>query len=292
LSERAPGGRFGLPGRHRLAAVGIAAVVAAVVIAVSTSTSTGPVRTVGDVAGAVPSPPPVDVAGVPGRAATAPTSRMDATIERPAAPPPVVTLAGYRWPLARARITLPFGPSPWGSRIVQGKHFHDGVDMATFCGDRIVAAHGGTVLAAGRRYDKMMGWVGDLTPYLDRLEKKDLWGTLPIVIVIDDGNGYRSMYAHFQKVVVKVGATVKAGQLIGYEGRTGRASGCHLHYGLFSPLEAKTFGIDATVVKHMKLPAHQIARIDPLKVLPKRSKAPAGPADRPTPHPSPGEDGP
>ena len=272
----------------------MAAVLAAVAIAVSTSTSTGPVRTVGDVAGAVPSPPPNDLAGAPARGATgpAPTSRMDPAIERPPAPPPVVTLAGYRWPLAHARVTLPFGPSPWGSRIVKGEHFHDGVDMATFCGDRIVAAHGGTVLAAGRHYDKMMGWVGDLTPYLDRLEKKDLWGTLPIVIVIDDGNGYRSMYAHFQKVVVKAGATVKAGELLGYEGRTGRASGCHLHYGLFSPLETKTFGIDATVVKHMKLPAHQIARIDPLKVLQKRAKAPSSPSDRPTTHPSPGEDGP
>ncbi len=89
-----------------------------------------------------------------------------------------------------------------------------------------------------------MGWVGDLQPYLDRLEKKHLWSTLPIVVVIDDGNGYRSVYAHFGKVVVKKGQVVKAGQLLGYEGQTGRASGCHLHYGLFSPLETATFGID------------------------------------------------
>ena len=127
-----------------------------------------------------------------------------------------------------------------GSRIVDGEPFHDGVDMATFCGDRVVAAHDGVVLAAGRHYDSQMGWVGDLGPYFARLDAKSLWTTLPIVVVIDDGNGYRSMYAHFGKIVVKRGDTVHAGQLLGYEGRTGHASGCHLHYGLFSPLETRT----------------------------------------------------
>jgi murein DD-endopeptidase MepM/ murein hydrolase activator NlpD len=115
-----------------------------------------------------------------------------------------------------------------------------------------------------------MGWVGDLQPYLDRLESKQLWTTLPIVIVIDDGNGYRSIYAHLSKVVVAKGDAVEAGQLIGYEGQTGRASGCHLHYGLFSPLETDRFGIDPGVVERMKLPAFQIARVDPLLVLPER----------------------
>jgi hypothetical protein len=35
---------------------------------------------------------------------------------------------------------------------------------------------------------------------------------------------------------------VAAGQLLGYEGATGHASGCHLHYSLFSPLERRTIG--------------------------------------------------
>jgi murein DD-endopeptidase MepM/ murein hydrolase activator NlpD len=177
-------------------------------------------------------------------------------------------LTGYRSPLAHGRLTLPFGPSTWGSRIVDGTSFHDGIDLATFCGDHVVAAHDGTVLAAGRRYDDVMGWVGDLGAYKTRLDRRHLWLTLPIVIVIDDGNGYRSIYAHFSKVVVKRGQAVKAGQFIGYEGMTGRASGCHVHYGLFSPLETATFEIDPDVVKRMKLPAEQIARIDPVLVLP------------------------
>jgi hypothetical protein len=78
------------------------------------------------------------------------------------------------------------------------------------------------VLAAGRRFDTEIGWVGSLKPYFARLDKKHLWGTLPITVVIDDGNGYRSIYAHFGKVVVKKGQTVKAGQLLGFEGATGR----------------------------------------------------------------------
>jgi murein DD-endopeptidase MepM/ murein hydrolase activator NlpD len=200
-------------------------------------------------------------------------------------PPAASDLMGYQWPLIHGRLTLPFGPTPWGSRIVDGQLFHDGVDLATFCGDRIVAAHAGVVLAAGRHFDDQIGWVGDLTPYYDRLDAKQLWTTLPIVVIVDDGNGYRSVYAHFSKVVVKTGQTVRAGQLLGYEGRTGHASGCHLHYGLFSPLESATFAIDPAVAKRMKLPAVEVARVDPLVVLPPRpdpaKRPPAGASGSP-----------
>ena len=73
---------------------------------------------------------------------------------------------------------------------------------------------------------------------------------------------------------MKKGQTVKAGQLLGYEGMTGRASGCHLHYGLFSPLETATFAIEPDVVKRMKVPGAQIARIDPLLVIPQHVAEP------------------
>ncbi|HEX3427800.1 MAG TPA: M23 family metallopeptidase [Candidatus Limnocylindrales bacterium] len=181
---------------------------------------------------------------------------------------PAEWLTGYTWPIRYGRITLPFKAIPGGEFINDGKLFHDGVDMASFCGAPVGAAHAGVVLAAGRRFDDQIGWIGDLTPYYRQLDVRQSWGQLPNVVVIDDGNGYRSMYAHFADVTVRPGQRVRAGQLIGHEGATGHASGCHVHYGLFSPLETKTFGVRPDILRHMKLPTLEIARIDPLLVLP------------------------
>ena len=182
--------------------------------------------------------------------------------------PPIATLTGYQWPIRAGRISLPFKAIPGGTRINDGKLFHDGVDMASFCGAPVGAAHDGVVLAAGRRFDQQVGWIGDLGPYLRLLDARSMWRDLPNVVVIDDGNGYRSIYAHFRDITVKVGQAVKAGQLIGYEGRTGHASGCHVHYGLFSPYETRTFGVRADILRRLKVPKYEIARIDPLLVLP------------------------
>ncbi len=182
--------------------------------------------------------------------------------------PPIASLTGYRWPIAKGRISLPFKDIPGGTRIRDGKLMHDGVDMASFCGAPVGAAHDGVVLAAGRHFDEQIGWLGDLTPYLRLLDSRNLWKDLPNVVVVDDGNGYRSIYAHFRDVTVRVGQRVKAGQLIGHEGATGHASGCHVHYGLFSPLETRTFGVRADLLRSLKLPRAEIARIDPLLVLP------------------------
>jgi murein DD-endopeptidase MepM/ murein hydrolase activator NlpD len=195
----------------------------------------------------------------------------DPRLARQRKPTPPSLLTGYHWPLPRGRLTNPFGPTGWGDYLVDGQSLHDGIDLATFCGDRIVAAHDGVVIAAGRHYDEYIGWKGNLKPYLRRLDRMHLWMTLPNVVVIDDGNMYRSMYAHFSRIVVRRGQVVKAGQLLGYEGATGHATGCHLHYGLFSPFETARFGLDPAVVGRMKLPKAEIARIDPLLVLPERT---------------------
>lgn len=187
-------------------------------------------------------------------------------------PAPTPDLSGYVWPLRNARVTLPFVPTRWGEVVVNGKLFHDGLDMATACGDKVMAAHDGVVLAAGRHFDDFLGWQGDLTAYYDRLDKRHSWGYLPIIIVIDDGNGLRSIYAHESRVLVKVGQQVKAGQVIGIEGQTGHATGCHLHFGLFNPSETATFKLDPTVAKRLLLPSTETARINPLLVLPYRNE--------------------
>jgi murein DD-endopeptidase MepM/ murein hydrolase activator NlpD len=230
----------------------------------------------GAVAGAVsspavvPSPTPLPVPATP--APSVPPRATDpdgpATIAD-RLPPPITSLTGYRWPITKGRISLPMKVIPGGEWTRDGVRLHDGVDMASFCGAPIGAAHEGVVLAAGRHFDDQLGWIGDLGPYYRLLDRRHSWNQLPIVVVIDDGNGYRSIYAHFRDITVRVGQKVRAGQLLGHEGATGHASGCHLHYGLFSPLETKVFGLRADIRRHMRLPAYEIARIDPLLVLPR-----------------------
>ena len=269
--------------------IGIGVVVFAAIGAIVAGNGASPPATVGAVAGATDRPtaaPGGDVAAAahssprPG-SDRSPSVAPDLIDAGPGDAPPVEGLNGYRWPVANARLTLPFGPTPWGGWLVDGAKFHDGIDLATFCGDKVFAAHDGVVLAAGRRYDDQMGWIGDLSKYYARLDAKKLWTTLPIVVVIDDGNGYRSVYAHFGKVVVKTGQTVEAGTLLGYEGRTGRASGCHVHYGLFSPSGSDAFLMDPAAARHMKLPGVEIARIDPQLVLPERTKPKPKPSASP-----------
>ena len=257
----------------------VAAFPVAIVAALVFSLPAGaPISTVSEVQGAVGeptapvasvAPPPVDVRLLYQH----PTDRDTPLTGRELLPPQPGELTGYVWPLTRGRISLPFKAIPGGTRINDGKLFHDGVDMATFCGDTVRAAHDGVVLAAGRHFDDQIGWVGDLAPYYRILDKKKLWDDLPNVVITDDGNGYRSIYAHMSSLTVRVGDHVQAGKRIGYEGATGHASGCHVHYGLFSPLETKTFGVRADILKHLRTPPLEIARIDPLMVLPGGAEA-------------------
>lgn len=203
-------------------------------------------------------------------------------------------LRGYRWPLVNGRITSPFGPSPFGALLVHGQRFHDGLDIASFCGDIVVAAHDGRVLAAGRKFDPFIGWLGSLGPHTRRMDRLHKWWELPITVIVDDGDGYRAVYAHFNAVSVKAGQLIRAGQQIGWEGATGFATGCHVHFGLFSMLETKRFELRPDVRGRTKYPRWEIARIDPLLVLPALAPGKtSGPfpspsaASSPTPTPTP-----
>lgn len=49
-------------------------------------------------------------------------------------------------------------------------------------------------------------------------------------IVVSHGNGYETKYGHMEKPIVKEGQIVTRNQILGYMGRTGRATGIHVHY--------------------------------------------------------------
>lgn len=165
-----------------------------------------------------------------------PTATPSPPPPRKVAPPtsvPPTELTGYVWPLRRALITSRFGPRDFGGFvIIDGEEVHDGLDLATGCGGRIRAAHDGTVLYAGRNFDRYLGYWGRADRIYARHEQRGTIRALPIVIVIDDGNGYRSVYVHLNKAQVEAGDVVKAGEVIGVEGSTGFSTGCHLHYAL------------------------------------------------------------
>jgi murein DD-endopeptidase MepM/ murein hydrolase activator NlpD len=84
--------------------------------------------------------------------------------------------------------------------------FHQGLDISTEKGQPVFATADGTVEAAS--------YTGD-------------YGNL---IVIRHGFGLVTRYGHLSAFAVKLGRTVKRGDVIGYVGATGRATGAHLHY--------------------------------------------------------------
>ncbi|MEV1321690.1 M23 family metallopeptidase [Micromonospora arborensis] len=102
-------------------------------------------------------------------------------------------------PMPGASVTSCYGQR-WGT-------LHAGIDLALPSGTPIRAAAAGTVTQAG--------------------DASDGYGNS---VFIDHGNGYLTHYAHQSRIAVTVGQKVKAGQVIGYEGATGDATGPHLHF--------------------------------------------------------------
>jgi len=176
-------------------------------------------------------------------------------------------LTGYIWPTRNALITSRFAPRDFGGfLLLDGQEVHDGLDIATFCGNKVRAAHDGTVLYAGRNFDPYLGYWGDAAAIYARLERLGRVNDQPIVVVIDDGNGYRSVYVHLQRADVEAGMVVAAGDNIGLEGATGFATGCHVHYGLI-----RMDGSWQNLVPRLEqfgYPLKVRERIDPLLVLP------------------------
>jgi murein DD-endopeptidase MepM/ murein hydrolase activator NlpD len=98
---------------------------------------------------------------------------------------------------------------PAGGRITQYfAWYHKGIDIANSSAPNILAADSGTVVVAG--------WP-DAYGYGNR-------------VIIDHGNGYRTLYGHLSSIYVVPGQTVSRGSAIGRMGTTGRSTGVHLHF--------------------------------------------------------------
>jgi murein DD-endopeptidase MepM/ murein hydrolase activator NlpD len=220
-----------------------------------------------------PSPERAGQTATPGTAASpsptpTPTPSVTAVPPEPASVAPD-ELRGYFWPLRGARLTSRFGQRDDGNIIVTGERYHDGMDLATWCGDRVRAAHAGTVLYAGRKFDEHVGYSDSLAGFYARLDGIGGLRLLPIVVVIDDGNGYRSLYAHLAQASVEIGDVVAAGEVIGLEGATGRATGCHLHYALIR-MDGAWLNVAPEYVDKLSYPPFVRQRVDPLLALPLR----------------------
>lgn len=101
-------------------------------------------------------------------------------------------------------------PGPVTSQFkYRWKRAHKGIDIGLYTGDAIYAAFDGIVRAA--LPVNMTGGYGN-------------------VLVIRHINGLETYYGHLSRFIVKSGDIVKAGELIGYGGSTGRSTGPHLHF--------------------------------------------------------------
>jgi murein DD-endopeptidase MepM/ murein hydrolase activator NlpD len=269
LADPARAGRR--PRRRRLALLGgpLLVVAGAVVTAPALTPAALPTPSPDAFAGPIDivpaTPPPSDV---PGATPTpAPTPAPTPLPTGPLSEPPE-KLTGYVWPLRGARFTSGFGPRDDGGIIINNERYHDGIDLASWCGDKVRAAHSGTVLYVGRKFDEHVGYSGPMDAFYARMEQiGGLVRWLPIVVVIDDGNGYRSVYAHLSKATVEAGDAVAAGDVIGLEGATGRATGCHLHYSLIR-MDGAWLSVEPSFVRKLRYPPFVRERVDPLLVLP------------------------
>ncbi|WP_457679637.1 M23 family metallopeptidase [Thermovibrio sp.] len=110
-------------------------------------------------------------------------------------------------PLKKLSISTPFG----AKRIINGKRhsIHWGTDFRAPKGTPVYAALSGRVVLARKLY-----FTGN-------------------TVIIDHGLGIHTLYAHLSKITVKEGQRVRAGDVIGKVGSTGRSTGPHLHFGFY-----------------------------------------------------------
>ena len=114
--------------------------------------------------------------------------------------------SGWLRPCSYVKLTSPFGYRD--SPTAGASTYHQGVDLAAPQGTPVYASRAGRVTVAG---------FGSAAGYY---------------VTINHLDGFSSIYMHLNNYVVSSGQTVSAGQLIGYVGNSGIATGYHLHFGI------------------------------------------------------------
>jgi len=100
-------------------------------------------------------------------------------------------------------------PTP-GSHVLSGNDYwsgHLGIDIAGTQGTPVYASDSGVVVYAG-----------------------SIGGGYGVMVMIDHGNGWQTLYAHLSNFTVRCGSSVAQGGVIGHVGSTGNSTGAHLHF--------------------------------------------------------------
>jgi len=120
--------------------------------------------------------------------------------------------------IAENCVTQFFGNTPFATQNPQvyGGKGHNGVDFRASVGTPIKNSLTGVVTATGNT---------DVIPGCYSYGK---W------VLIDHNNGLSTLYAHLSLIKISSGQQINTGQLIGYSGQTGFATGPHLHYGVYA----------------------------------------------------------
>lgn len=115
----------------------------------------------------------------------------------------------------RGDMTQGYGSTSFAKYGYKGK-WHNGIDFGIPIGTPIFAAESGTVLATGNQ---------------DKFCYKGAYG---IFVLIKHENNLTTLSGHLSKYIVTPGQKVTRGQVIGYSGKTGYATGPHLHFTVFA----------------------------------------------------------
>ncbi len=132
--------------------------------------------------------------------------------------PDQITPAGkgvLRWPVDQVRVTQTFGDTAFARGGAYNGKGHNGIDLAASIGAPIKAALSGVVIGTGN------------TDTVKGCYSFGKW------VMVKHGNGLSTMYSHLSQIGVSTGQSVATGQLLGYAGETGYATGPHLHFGVY-----------------------------------------------------------